>query len=88
MRGGFKIAKAARDNHSRRMSVAQVTREIEHMTVDEQFHVAAFIQHLADERDDDHRERLDAAMNRIDEGRKVAFDEVMARHADLERRGM
>ncbi|MFO1439725.1 MAG: hypothetical protein U1F81_15495 [Verrucomicrobiaceae bacterium] len=70
------------------MSVAQVTREIEHMTVDEQFHVAAFIQHLADERDGDHQKRLDAAMKRMDEGQKVGFDELMARHADLERRGM
>ena len=69
------------------MSVAQVTREIEQMTEDEQFHVASFIQHLVDERDHQHRVRLEEAMSRMDHGNKVSFEEVMARHEELAAQG-
>ena len=69
------------------MSVAQVTQEIAQMTEDEQFYVAAFLQHLVDERDPDHASAMAAANQRMDAGIKVSFDELIERHESLERQG-
>ena len=69
------------------MSVAQVTQEISQMTEDEQFYVAAFIQHLVDERDPNHAAAMDVANRRMDDGQKVSLDELVERHEALERQG-
>ena len=69
------------------MSVAQVTQEIARMTEDEQFFVAAFLQHLVDERDPNHAATLAEANRRMDEGKKVTFEELVERHEALERQG-
>ena len=69
------------------MSVAQVTQQIAQMTEDEQFHVAAFLQHLVDERDPNHAAAMASANRRMDEGHKVSFEELLERHEALERQG-
>lgn len=69
------------------MSVAQVTQEIAQMTEDEQFHVAAFLQHLVDERDPSHAAEMTAADRRMDAGQKVSFEELVQRHEALEHEG-
>ncbi|MDH4478000.1 MAG: hypothetical protein QE274_16115 [Verrucomicrobiaceae bacterium] len=69
------------------MSVAQVTQEIARMTEDEQFYVAAFIQHLVDVRDPNHSAAIAAANQRMDNGQKVSFEELIERHEALERQG-
>lgn len=69
------------------MSVAQVTQTIAHMTEDEQFYVAAFIQHLVDERDPNHAAAMAAANQRMDEGKKVSLEELVERHEALQRQG-
>ena len=57
------------------------------MTEDEQFYVAAFIQHLVDERDSNHAAAMTAANRRMDDGQKVSFEELVERHEALERQG-
>lgn len=57
------------------------------MTEDEQFYIAAFLQHLVDERDPNHAAAMSAANRRIDEGQKVSFEELVERHEALERQG-
>ncbi len=57
------------------------------MTEDEQFYVAAFLQHLVDERDAAHAAAMTAANKRMDEGQKVTFEELLERHEALERQG-
>lgn len=57
------------------------------MTEDEQFYVAAFLQHLVDERDPNHAAAMDAANRRMDDGQKVSLDELVERHEALERQG-
>lgn len=69
------------------MSVAQVTAQIEKMTEDEQFHVAAFLQHLVNERTTSHAADLSSANKNLDEGRRVSFEDLIARHEELERSG-
>jgi hypothetical protein len=69
------------------MSVAQVTQEIARMTEDEQFYVAAFLQHLVDERDPNHAAAMESANRRMDAGQKVTFEELVERHEALERQG-
>ena len=69
------------------MSVDQVTHEIAQMTEDEQFYVAAFLQHLVDVRDPSHADAMTAADRRMDAGQKVTFEELVERHEALERQG-
>ena len=69
------------------MSLAQVTQEIARMSEDEQFHVAAFLQHLVDERDANHATAMTAANRRMDAGQKVTFEELIERHEAMERQG-
>ena len=69
------------------MSVAQVTQAITQMSEDEQFLVAAFLQHLADERDPQHAVAMEAANQRIESGKSVSLEELMVMHEELERRG-
>ena len=57
------------------------------MTEDEQFYVAAFLQHLVDARDPQHAAAMAAADRRMDAGQKVTFDDLVARHEALERCG-
>ena len=57
------------------------------MTEDEQFYVAAFLQHLVDERDPNHAAAMTAANRRMDAGQKVTFEELVERHEALERQG-
>lgn len=69
------------------MSVAELKQQIDQMTEDERFYVAAYLQHLANEKDGDYRSASDGANLRMDAGRKVPFDELMARHELLEKVG-
>ena len=69
------------------MSVAQITAQIEKMTEDEQFHVAAFLQHLLNERNSNNPAELSLANKSLDEGRKVSIEDLVARHEELERSG-
>ncbi len=69
------------------MSVAQITAEIEKMTEDEQFHVAAFLQHLVNERDSNHAADLTSANQNLDAGKKTTIEELVAKHEELERSG-
>lgn len=57
------------------------------MTEDEQFYVAAFLQHLVDERDPSHAAAMTAANQRMDAGHKVTFEKLVERHEGLEHEG-
>jgi hypothetical protein len=65
------------------MSIAQVTQEIARMTEDEQFYVAAFLQHLVDERNPAHADAMAAANRRMDAGQKVSFEDLIEQHETL-----
>lgn len=69
------------------MTIAEVKERIDTMTDDERFYVAAYLTHLANERDPNHRDALAAANRRMDAGRKVSFEELVARHEALEAEG-
>jgi DUF1365 family protein len=81
------VAFSIHRRHNLIMSVAQITAQIAQMSEDEQFYVAAFLQHLMDERDPNHRAAMAAANRRMDDGEKVSFEELVARHEALERQG-
>lgn len=69
------------------MSISQVTHEISKMTEEEQFQVAAYLQHLVDERQENHARALSAANERMDRGEKVTWEELITRHEQLELQG-
>lgn len=81
------FASPAELDQDARMSVSQVTHEISQMTEEEQFHVAAYLQHLVDERQESHAKALSAANERMDCGQKVTWEELTARHEQLELQG-
>ena len=69
------------------MSVAAIKQQIDQMTEDERFYVAAYIQHLENEEDASYRASVADASSRMDSGKKVSFEELVARHDALERAG-
>ncbi len=69
------------------MSVAAIKQQIDQMTEDERFYVAAYIQHLENEEDAGYRAAVADASSRMDSGKKVSFEELVARHDALERAG-
>ena len=69
------------------MTITEVKEQIDAMTDDERFYVAAYLAHLSNERDPAHREALAAANGRMDAGRKVPYEELLARHEALEAAG-
>ena len=69
------------------MSVADVKQQIDQMTDDERFYVAAYLQHLVNEKDAEYRSECSSANRRMDEGKKVSFEELTARHEALEKEG-
>jgi hypothetical protein len=69
------------------MSAAAIKQQIDQMSKDERFYVAAYLQHLENEEDAAYRSAVADSMSRMDGGDKVSFEELVARHEALERQG-
>jgi len=69
------------------VSVSEVKKQIDQMTEDERFYVAAYLQHLVNEKDAGHRSASAGADRRMDAGAKVAFGDLVTRHEALEKAG-
>ena len=69
------------------MSVADVKHQIDQMTADERFYVAAYLQHLANEDDPEYHAEVSKAERRMDAGKKVSLEELTSRHQALKNLG-
>ena len=70
------------------MTATEVKQQIDAMNDEDRFFAAAYLQHLANEQDDERRAMLTGRMNRMDEGRKVSFETLLGLHAELESKGL
>lgn len=70
------------------MTHAKVKDQIDAMTDDDRFFAAAYLQHLANERDEVRKARLEARMKRMDEGHKISQEQLLELHQQLEAQGV
>ncbi len=70
------------------MTHAKVKDQIDAMTDDDRFFAAAYLQHLANERDEARKGRLEARMKRMDEGHKISQEQLLELHRQLEAQGI
>jgi hypothetical protein len=69
------------------MSLAEIKSSIDQMTEEERFYAAAYLQHLAQERDPSYQAALTERVDRMSSGAKVSFEQVRQAHNDLESQG-
>jgi hypothetical protein len=69
------------------MSLAEIKSSIDQMTDDERFYAAAYLQHLAQERDPSYQATLAERLDRMDAGLKVSLEQARQAHANLENQG-
>jgi hypothetical protein len=70
------------------VNTAEIKMRIDQMTDDERFFAAAYLQHLAQERDPVYRAMLSERMKRMDDGKKVSLDQAHRLHQALEAEGL
>ena len=67
--------------------MAEIKSSIDQMSDEERFYAAAYLQHLAQERDPSYKATLTERLDRIDSGAKVSLDQANRAHRDLEDQG-
>lgn len=70
------------------MTNTAVKEQIDAMSDDDRFFAAAYLQHLANEGDEQRQARLDARMTRMDEGRKISQEQLLELHKQLDAQGL
>ena len=69
------------------MSLAEIKSSIDQMTDEERFYAAAYLQHLAQERDPSYQATLAGRADRMAKGSKVSLEQARQAHVDLEDKG-
>ena len=70
------------------MSIAEIKDSIDHMTDEERFFAAAYLQHRAQANDPAYQALLSERMNRMDAGHKVTLEQAQRIHDALEAEGL
>jgi hypothetical protein len=70
------------------MSLAQIISEVRMLSPEERTEVSIAIESLDNDGDEGFQKLIEERMRRMDEGKKVDQDEVMARHAALKALGI
>jgi hypothetical protein len=70
------------------MTMTEVKHQIDAMRSEDRFFVAAYLQHLANERDGSRKAMLTARMKRMDDGHKVSFEQMLEVHEQLGAKGL
>ncbi|HCN77196.1 MAG TPA: hypothetical protein DIT13_08400 [Verrucomicrobiales bacterium] len=70
------------------MRTTEVRQQIDAMSDEDRFFASAYLQHLANEHDEDRKARLDNRMNRMDSGRKFTLEHLTELHQNLESQGL
>lgn len=69
------------------MTSLQVRGQIDAMSEEDRFLAAAYLHHLASEKDEAHRQKIDLRMKRMDEGSKVTLNQLERIHTAMESEG-
>lgn len=70
------------------MTSTHIRELIDAMSDEDRFFASAYLQHLGNESDPQHKATLAARMTRIDEGHKFSLDQLVDVHQQLERQGL
>lgn len=70
------------------MTTNTIREQIDAMSDEDRFFAAAYLQHLANEQDEDRQVRLESRMNRMDSGKKFTLDQLVDVHQKLESQGL
>jgi hypothetical protein len=70
------------------MSTTEIRASIDQMSDEERFFAAAYLQHVAHERDPAYRALLAERMRRMDGGHKVSLEQAGRVHQALEAEGL
>lgn len=70
------------------MSTAEIKLTLERMSPDERFFAASYLTVLMHHEDPEYRALLAERMERMDAGKKVAFEELLQAHEALEAKGL
>ena len=74
--------------HLRAMTTTHIREQIDAMSDEDRFFASAYLQHLGNESDPQHKATLAARMTRMDEGHKFSLDQLVDVHQQLERQGL
>lgn len=70
------------------MTTTTIREQIDAMSDEDRFFAAAYLQHLANEEDEERQARLESRMNRMDSGKKFTLDQLVDVHQKLESQGL
>ncbi|MBI4657233.1 MAG: hypothetical protein HY735_00025 [Verrucomicrobia bacterium] len=70
------------------MNTSEIKSNIDRMTEEERFFAAAYLHHLAQERDPAYQAVLAERMSRMDAGHKVTLEQAQRIHQALESEGL
>jgi hypothetical protein len=70
------------------MAVTEIKQQIDAMSDDDRFFAAAYLQHLANDRDEQRKSRLEERMSRMDAGQKISGEQLKDFHQRLEDQGL
>ena len=70
------------------MSTSEIKNTLEQLSSEERFFAASYLTVLMHRDDPDYRALLAERMERMDAGKKVAFEELLRAHAELEAKGL
>ena len=70
------------------MTTLEVKNQIDAMSDEDRFFAAAYLDHLANEKDAVYRGVLAQRMDRMDAGQKVSLEQLERLHQALEREGL
>ena len=70
------------------MSTAEIKHTLEQLSSEERFFAASYLTVLMHRDDPDYRALLTERMERMDAGKKVAFEELLRAHTELEAKGL
>lgn len=70
------------------MTTTHIREQIDAMSDEDRFFVAAYLQHLGNDTDAQRKATLASRMTRMDEGRTFTLDQLQDMHQQLERQGL
>jgi hypothetical protein len=70
------------------MTTAHIREQIDAMSDEGRFFASAYLHHLSNEADPQHKATLSTRMTRMDEGHKFTLDQLVDVHQQLERQGL
>lgn len=70
------------------MTTTEVRQQIDAMSEEDRFFASAYLQHLANENDEERKSRLAGRLDRLEQGKGVDLDQLKSLHESLAANGL